>query len=344
MGLKRRNFPMITLASWEHLPGCDAQQIEARAQNVAPFEWHGRELQLAARVAQDGDGARHVFLREVTSTEQGNWILGHGWHDDMPQSPYEGERLRLPGRLADVSQSHFFPFGRLFHFRGEELECAKPWRAFVAANGSGCWLALREEDLWDETDPFRLAMGQNASLLDWSAREVRTLLLQDLARPQSDARFALDWAHLTQTEQEDRSLCVRQGSVWQLRDLLSCALLIEREVQKRDALWSWEVEPEEREWSGLNWSHPDSMAEWVPVPLRLRAWKQEILAHFGPDINADLRRRHVCVAKSTGNYSFLMRIEVQTPTHHERLEAALRLRDWARGKIAPRKLQLLLGS
>jgi len=343
--MQRRDFPIIELAPWEHLPSCAPDQIQARAQNVEPFVWRGRTMQLAARFADVGDGARYLFLSDVSSQEEGNWILSRGWHDDLPHALYGGEKLKLPHRLESVKDSHNFPFGRLFHLRGEEIGVEKTWRAFVAANGSGCWLALREGQRWEtEADWFRLPVAAGESLLDWSARDLGTVLLQHVANRESDVRFALNWAHLNQFEQEDHALYVRRGTVAELRALLACALTIEPQVQKHVATWSWDVEREENR-SNLSFRESvNSMGEWAPTSSRLRAWKRELLTYFAPDFDAALRRRHVCVRKSTGNYDFLLRLEVQTPSHHERMEAALELCDWARDKIAPRKLALLLGA
>ncbi len=341
--MKRRDFPIIRLAPWEYLPGAAPEEIEARAQNVVLFEWGGQQFELAARFADVGDGARYLFLRDISDTGEGNWVFSRGWHDDMPHPFFGGERLGLPGRLDRATQSYKFPFGRLLHFGTEEVGMQKFRRAFVTGSGSGCWLELHVGGGWPrEAESFHIPVAPGESLLDWSARDLRTILLEQIACSSSDVRFALDWAQHSELEREDLALRVRRGSVVAMRELLACALKIEPELQKHNALWHWDVEQEEREWSGLNWYEGNSLPEWAPISLRLRAWKQEILAYFGPELDVDLRCRHVCVRKSTGNHEFLLRIELQTPTHHERLEAALWLRDWARGKVAPRKLQLLL--
>ena len=344
MDLKRRDFPIIKLAPWEHLPGCAADQIEARAQNVEPFEWHGHTMQLAARFAEVGDGARYLFLRDVLSQDEGNWVLAHGSHVDGPQQIQGAPPLKLPGRLAAVKGAHSLPFGRLFHLGREELGVQKPWRAFVAPNGSGCWLETHKT--WPDYHPFQLPRASFDSKLQLAVSEVKALLLAQTRLAGSDARFAFDWAHLTEFEKEDSVLCVRRGSVAELRELLKCAFKIQPELQKHNALWNWEVESQQQVWSSLSFYNASNpAADFVSVPLRLQLWRREILAFFLPTFDTQLHRRHVCISSGyTDNFGSLLHLEIQTPTHHERLEAALQLRDWAQDKIAPRKLKLLLGS
>jgi len=82
--------------------------------------------------------------------------------------------------------------------------------------------------------------------------------------------------------------------------------------------------------------------KWRPVSPRLSIWAHLFTDYFKPRLDRSLTH-HLCV-RSWCNNRWVVAAYSDTPTHHERLEAALQLRDWARGKIAPRKLKLLLGS
>lgn len=277
--MKRQNFPLIRLAPWEHLPGADLKQIAARALNVAPFEWRGRQFQIAARFADVGDGSHYLFMRDTASDDEANWIFGGGYYYDAADSFSGCPRLGLPGRLQSACKAPYFPFVRLFHFSSEELGVRDFWRVSVNARGIGYWIKTPEPDLGPRDEGFRLPVGPGEPLMEWSARDIRALVLQQIADPDSDASFALRWAHLPQLEQEYQALRVRRGTVEQMRHLLACAFAIQPQLQNHHTLWRWEVERDEQQWSWLYRTSLNSIPECDEIPLRLRAWKREILAH-----------------------------------------------------------------
>ncbi|BCM90538.1 hypothetical protein IAD21_02392 [Abditibacteriota bacterium] len=336
--MKRSEFPRIRLAPWEHQPDAPPEVIEAPAQNVVPFEWGGQTLQVAARLVDCGDGVRYLFARFVGEADESNWVLGFGSVDDGPRSISGDQRLKLAKRLKGYETSRYFPFGRLFYFGDDELRTAPPSRAFIASDGSGCWLPLSPDD---EPHPFRLPLQPGELLRHVPACDIWARLLDKLKDADSDVCFAFEWRNRSEAERENLLLKVERGSIDEFRHLLTCALCIETVVKKQDGNWEWFMEGEI---SSLNcWPSGDAFPKWVDLPIRLRVWERIAFEYFSPSPRHSLLHRHSCARRWFNNRPSFLHLAIQTPTQHERLEAALWLRDWAQDKVAPRKLRLLLG-
>jgi len=340
--LKRRDFPFITLAPWEQFASTPPDEIAGRAQNVAPFEWRGHTFQVAARQVDCGDSLRWskriVFASFVGREDEANWVLGSGRYYDEPQTTYGSSRLRLEKRLNRLKQSFSFPFGRVFHFPKGELTPEARW-VFIAANGSGCW----DNTPFAQPDSlFRLSLGANEAFVEAPALAVRARLLEEVGRPDSDARFALDWPARSYAQRQSLLWQTRRGSVAQLLHVLRCALVVHPPLRDAQAEWIWWLE----EGSGLLSCSPviPPHPEFFEETPRLRAWRRAIFEFFEPTLNRALLQRHVCARRAITSTDTLFEVQSEKTTHHERLESALQLRDWAQDKIAPRKLKLLLGS
>jgi len=341
--LKRRDFPFIELAPWEHWPGCAPDDIRARAQNVEPFRWRGRSLEVAGRFGSIGQHRRFLFARIIGDQNQGNWVLRDGFRLDQPATFSGGERLKLAYRLRTKRRDDF-PFGRLFCF-----DVGSPL-AWIGESGFGCWLSAQRVGIDDAIAPFRLPLKPQGLLFDLSAIEVREILHEELERFDSDVRFARDWFGMEDTDKQMHALHMKRGSIEELHSLLRAVLRVEiKNLASKCEVICWVSKVEGQSWwmwhqLGYHGYHE------VPLSPRLRTWERLLLGFFEPSLDGALLARHRCVRRWRENLAdradryTLFEVSTLLPTHHERLEAALTLRDWAQGKIAPRKLELLLGS
>ncbi len=62
---------------------------------------------------------------------------------------------------------------------------------------------------------------------------------------------------------------------------------------------------------------------------------------FQPDLDEHFLKQS-SAAENWSHRSFTLRLRVNSPTQHERLEALFQLRDWLSDKAAPDEIELLL--
>jgi hypothetical protein len=75
---------------------------------------------------------------------------------------------------------------------------------------------------------------------------------------------------------------------------------------------------------------------------KIKIWLDVVESYFSPCYDASLERYSVVKHCSLVSH-FEIYISVPIPTHHERLEARLRLREWLIGKVPPDEIPALLG-
>lgn len=342
--MKGRDFPIIRLAPWEHLPEAHPGQVEARAQSVVPFVWRGEKLQVAARYADSGDNSHFIFVRFLGEEDDGNWVMSH---TNIPHSALwfrlnprlrRIPRLRLAHRLARNFSPRYswpgrhFPFARLFYVEHVALDAAKPIR--ICIDISGCGTCLFPEEIF-YSDAFRLPLSEAQSLRSVGGSKVLALLQEELGKEDSDVRFMLQWREKTDGEREQMVIQTRQGTLAEMRQLLTCVLRVEPSLDARYEEARWNA----YEHSSTVWF---DQHRWIETPFRMMSWRRIIMQHFSPIIDETLRRRHVCVRNWVDLKYANTPIQTVRPTQHERMEAALFLREWARDKVSARKLQLLL--
>lgn len=331
------------MAPWEQLPGCAPEEIRARAQNVAPFQRSGHSLEVAGRFGSLSPHRQFLLARIIGDQSEGNWVLRDGYRFDEPKMFSGQEQLKLPYRLRTKRRGDF-PFGRLFCFD------ARSPLAWVGVKGFGCWLSSQGRELFENTAPFRLPLKKRQSLFDFSASQVRELLEAELARSNSDVHFARHWFEMNNEDRQLRAVRTQRGSMTDLHSLLRAVIRLEIEKLAPGHESVWCVSLAEGRSSSQSRPVGNPYGFEVLLSLRLRMWERLLLGFFEPSLDGALLARHRCVrrwrenlADRAGRYT-LFEVPTLFPSHHERLEAALQLRDWARGKIAPRKLKLLLGS
>ncbi len=149
----------------------------------------------------------------------------------------------------------------------------------------------------------------------------------ELARPDSDIRFARDWSRLSLHERGRRAAVWTRGSLDELEQFTRAVAVVCRM---------------DRDYVGASWNGSwfSGFGQHKRSDARVRRWNRYLSAHFQWHRDPVLSAARRCVAQSpTGPH---IQFPLTPPTAHEQLEAALFLREWAQGKIPPDELRLLL--
>ncbi|BCM90540.1 hypothetical protein IAD21_02394 [Abditibacteriota bacterium] len=158
-----------------------------------------------------------------------------------------------------------------------------------------------------------------------------------LLNADSDIRFALDWLDSSPGERVRRVVHFANGDLNEMATVVRAIALNNPSLPLDSPEWfigfgthfsfSWRRAPTWQWWH----RHPD---------LRLRLWTRHLNRYFGLSKDEVLASRHACVTDFYPEECVQVRGSI--PTQHERLEAALFLREWAKDKIPADELRLLL--
>jgi len=288
--MQRRDFPIIELAPWEHLPNCPPADLRAAAQNVEAFVWRGKTPQIAARFSDIGNHYRFLFARVVGDESAGHWVLRDGYQRAEPARFNGGERLKLPYRLS-MKRRGDVPFGRLFCFGADAP------LAFVGADGLSCWLPSTRMDAYELSAPFCIPLERGRSLFDSNALEVRDLLESKLACPDSDTCFARGWLSLSEEARQTRALRTGRGSVEEMQSLMRAVLRLEVENLEAGREVAWCLANDEE--GSMHRERPIGSRGGflMPSSLRLSIWQRLFVAWFEPSLDGALLARCLCVRR-----------------------------------------------
>lgn len=234
-----------------------------------------------------------------------------------------------------------------------EVSAAK-WSIFLLANGLGVLdnLAYNRKSAtgfkgWNSMAPFRwyaepaptvLRGGTTAQWLEWLEEALRI--------PESTIAFAHELADKSEDEAAFRCAYWVKGSREEWENVTRWILHTETSLwgnrsQGQTVKWSYQLteagEAPRQEGGSLNRS-----GERGGNFTHERAIKrlQIISQYFSPFLDPFLINRHLSVEYHRHHMKFL-RVTVSAPSAHEQLEAALSLRDWARGRFSPGELAVL---
>lgn len=293
-------------------PPLGVGEREGLADVVFWVEWNGEEVEVLAREVRCHriPSVVHtyslVFFRLVPQPEI-TWVAGsQPGHLRAFMSIFDERDLEDKVRDALQKQN----YGRAFLWHNEIHD--PHWLYIDFGKGTACWNGVGT-DLFPGL--FRLA--DEADLGD------------ELKNPQSEANFALWWSLQSPIGRIEHALRFSGGSLEELRTVVRSIAVIESSVVFHHTL----------SFSGsgtftLNYGGD-------PTSIRFRRWAKYISEQFKWHVDPELTARHLCVE----NFGVGTIVQVgfpETLSEHERLEAALFLRDWARDKIPPDELKLLL--
>lgn len=230
------------------------------------------------------------------------------------------------------------------------------WNVFLLANGQGVLDNLphnREIDIgfkgWNSTAPFRWHHGAAPEILRAGTASVWLEWFQEESRnPESTIAFAHELAGHTEDEAA-----------------LRCAYWVNGNRQEWEKVSRWILHTESSLWENssegetVQWSYQLTEAGEAPQQeggfLARTGQQKGLFTHdpasrrlqranqyFSPFLDPFLINRHLSIEHHRHHMKFL-RVSASAPSAHERLEAALNLKVWARSKFSPSEIELLCG-
>lgn len=333
------------LAPWELAPD-SPEKLEGVASGRVRASWLGEEREYLLREVEIAPKRFIVFAREVGSDDEGNWLLHYAHKSSWislytrgANRTYNNEDLGLKLEALGVA--------RLIWTSIEAHGNSLPYCATFNSEGQGCFQRPSPFPIKPEVTEW-LPFSYDASGLasancdDWKRRFESELNTSD-----SDVNFSLYWANLTFQQRADAVINFRHGYYSQLIQIMTWVLLSDSGISWTTFPWCWRfcfLENHDSFWQHIwnsNWEAGSFNQQDTSCFCNL--WREGILGWFGVSINKRLIKAHYCVDRFCGEKDGvrLMQVEVSPPTQHERLEARLQLRDWARGKVPDELLKTL---
>lgn len=284
--------------------------------------WDGEEVEVAARWVELSRSV--ILFFRFSKKAQDTWVLASHQHTPdefgLPVGSIEESHrsAKAQAHVEDAIKQSFF--GRAqnldisaFGFSGTQ------WLYLSVDGRSGCW-----NGGGSSKNPVIFRVSAEASCFE-----------QELANPASDVRFALQWSYLSGDERISKAICFSNGDMYQLERVVRAIGIME--ATRANLPKRWEVVFADALHFGMN-----SLTLFHPTSenARLRRWSHHLNRYFNPHKDEELAASYLCVRHfAIAHYASFVE---GPPSQHERLEAALFLREWATGKIAPDELALLL--
>jgi len=340
------------LAWWELSPD-SPEKLEGVASGRIKAHWLGDEREFLLREVEIGPEQFVVFAREVDSLDEGNWML-HPENSQWKAMPFDWVGVSLPTTRAPnamnlFSRTSHVELGRLFHLNLKDYSLSGSAYAFINSQGEvRLWNFLpksgiknqighrNEESLYVTIDAESL---ENVSALQWRER-----LEKEFRIASSNARFALEWQLLSFEQRCQCVLDLSNGDYIQMKRMFTLALSVaDFGVSTGDVLdwnYSWEHD-ESGQCLYVRNSSKNSEEEIEPSEF-LCIWRQALLNWFAPTLSEQVADKNWCVRSWNADNHEIFAVCISLPTQHQRLEAALELRDWARGKVSEELIRTLL--
>ncbi len=312
------SLPRFDFAPHEWPPLAQGER-EGLADAVFWVEWNGEEVEVVARWV-DVSRCLILFFRCPQQSPL-TWVVGS--HDYIPSEFGLPDGDASPIEAATSAQRHVkeakeaSSFGHTQNFDCSPFGVSGSRWLYLSINGQG--------GSWNGP-----GFPHDASVF-----HLQKSFEQEVDDPESDVRFALRWSHLSLDERISKATHFRNGDLNELSQVVRAVGI--SEAARQNPLGSWEI------------YFPDAWHSWTNAQVtlkfegknpRLRRWWHHLNRYFGPHKDEALAAQHLCLQKfSVGIYA---EFEEDPSSQHERLEAALFLRDWARDKIPPDELRLLL--
>lgn len=212
-----------------------------------------------------------------------------------------------------------------------------PRLGLLSLPANGFWLRDWKGRQWrgEGVTPCQL----NFDLAATNEVEARELLLRAWSDPQSDARFAWDWAR-TSRDQKMASLCGYKGQWSELARVMRLVLLCASDIWQRGSAWNWSLHPQ---FAARGWLVNSSNRRDNSPDAHFAVWQELLFERFVPCFSTETLERHVSAREFWLHAETLQSVRLDTPpTMHERLEARLELRVWLQDKAAPSEIEKLL--
>lgn len=176
-------------------------------------------------------------------------------------------------------------------------------------------------------------------IVEFDRSETRQYAQRELANPNSDIDFAASFAALRANERFD--LIWGQHQV-ELLQIIEWVLRCEPRLWECSDVWDWKLGPNMPNFIFLSCLDEDNFEDLcVNLPF-IYEMGRFLVETYIPQIIKPLREKHRCVCDFLDTEYVWIQSFSETPTVHERLEAASQLRQWLRGKVSEAEVARLL--
>ena len=294
------------------------------ADAVFPIIWNGESVEVAVFWKKFQRRFAVLMFRQVESSEiylvasfyPHEWQIGMEWFFVRSHRHKTSLSEKARGILSDALARGASGYGSIHRLSERTRELPVPqWLFLLEDQTRGCWDAG-----FADSTPFRV-------------RDANDLTSHAIENPATPIGYALQWSQLALEEQCKRALIFENGD-WEEFKRVSRAIFYFESAHGEEKLV---IKPDGRFLMGTD-NVPRSM--WKSPGIRARRWASYLQSYFAPSRNQQLAQEHLCVASQF--LDPLLTLNLPQLTQHERLEAALTLRDWAKGKIPEREARLLL--
>lgn len=298
-------------------------------------KWQGRARVVKARLETWPASSPFAVLvcHFEDAPDDGEWLVlysdGRGpFPVTRPDSWTKTRRI-----VRDSFARHHSNVGRVVLFAEQEA----PRLTLLLPPSRGEWL-----EGWGtgelsriKTTPFVLSR----SIEQATEAEAADILKRDWSDENSDARFAWNWALLSD-EEKVALVCGFDGNWSEVKRLMRRILQQTSALWESGSAWSWTIH---HEFGAHSWLVNLSNQTDRSQSARLNRWGEWLFAHFFATFQTQLIKNHSCVSQFWEHVISLAVVQLsEPPTMHERLEARLALREWLEGKAAPDEIERLL--
>ncbi|BCM92787.1 hypothetical protein IAD21_04669 [Abditibacteriota bacterium] len=315
----------FNLESWE-MPLASLSPSAGEADAVIEANWRGQRREFMLRVVRLRDVYGCTFAREKDSSDTGSWLLAGRrrgvvtvWNT-VTKPPLQKVAEAIEN--GDIELARFCVLSD-----GKQTR-----RAITFSSGESMWLSVG----MGNQEKFNLPISEEDFLSN--GRTQVESLSEELTRPASDARFALNWLRWAQSKRQSYILSIE--GLRKLEHLMRCVLFSDSSLWERADNWVWDLY-QGGVHLGLLYSPLEHSSHVEKENPRFIQLAQLIVDKYPRAVNAEDLAKHQCVQWFYERNFFWPMVWAETPpTYHERLEARSRLREWLH-QNAPERMDLL---
>jgi hypothetical protein len=308
--------------------------------NVREFSlelrWKGALTPIAVQfvpLEEDGGKPKYARLIFTPQGDETHWVLegiersGKAFQNwDTPDND-----LKAMVEAALSASGSQFNFNRCF-----ELPLESKQRYYVALTRKNEDFGVLDPALYGEKDDLHWVLNRfelpSPEFESWSSARIEVWLREQCRDPASELNFMIWWWSLEFEEMRDFVEEATPG-LRTLKQLMRWVLTYDSHFQ--GANWKWDLSPTPVFGELLG----DSQTQVTLPPFALR-WRNFLRLRFLPDM--EIENVPWCVHDELWILMDL-RVEVATPTGHERIEAGLALREWLEKNATPEEFDAVWG-
>ena len=314
----------MKLNSWE-MPN---DEFAERVEDGGTFEHEGQTWQMLALPPMER--SRETLTLRLGGREQMSplWLTSRLWDEVWAEKNVVTSHEKLD---AGLIRQRYHLTQQLELRRWNEVAhwcfdlSAKGWGSlFRWSVPSTTWQQLRDKQAFGWPSQEKENWRSETDALAWWR-----ILKPQLEDANSDVRFALRFCLPSSAEQRAVVWRWRRGDYEEAQQVFRWALLAHSNSWPSIQTGCWHVKlplPEQERFGF--WCVPRrGYRELNDAPELARATEQ-VNAYFAPRVDSALLARSLCVQRWSGSRTLYFRIPFDVPTQHERLEAALKWREW----------------